>query len=56
MATSGFPVNGARLAELLGFDEPVQNSFDAAQLPLIDVGFEAASCAMTLALSIGTFL
>ncbi|MEU8515225.1 lyase family protein [Kitasatospora sp. NPDC048722] len=56
LATSSFPVNRVRLAELLGFDEPVQNSFDAAQLSPIDVGFEVAASAMTLALSLGTFV
>ncbi|GAB2710040.1 lyase family protein [Kitasatospora kifunensis] len=56
LATSSFPVNRGRLAELLGFDAPVQNSFDAAQLSVIDVGFEVASSVMALALSIGTFI
>ncbi|MFL6121396.1 lyase family protein [Actinophytocola sp.] len=56
LATSSFPVDRARLAELLGFAAPVRNSFDAAQLAPVDTGFEVASCAMGLALSIGTFI
>lgn len=56
LATSSFPVNRMRLAELLGFDQPVQNSFDAVQLSPIDVGFEVAAGAMGLALSVGTFV
>lgn len=56
LATSSFAVDRVRLAELLGFDAPVRNSFDAAQLAPVDIGFDAASCVMALALSIGTFI
>jgi hypothetical protein len=54
LATSSFPIDRVRLAELLGFGKPAQNSFDAARLSLIDISFEVASAA--LALSIGTFI
>jgi argininosuccinate lyase len=56
LATSSFAVDRQRLAQLLGFDRPEGNSFDAAQLSAIDIGFEVAACAMALALSLGTFI
>jgi argininosuccinate lyase len=56
LATSSFAVDRPRLAKLLGFSECVENSFDAAQLSVVDVGVEAASCACIIALSLGTFI
>jgi argininosuccinate lyase len=56
LATSTFPVDRKRLAELLGFDGVDDNSYDAAQFAQIDIGAEAASLASTMALSVGAFV
>ncbi|APV50196.1 argininosuccinate lyase [Betaproteobacteria bacterium GR16-43] len=49
--TSSFPVNRARLAELLGFDGNVENGYDAAQISIMDVPVELASVASLSALT-----
>ncbi len=50
--TSSFPVNRARLAELLGFDGLVVNSFDAGQIANQDNGVEVTTLAASGALTI----
>ena len=56
LAASRFPVDRPELAALLGFDGCVENTFDAAQIAVVDVGVEMAQCAALIALSLGTFI
>jgi argininosuccinate lyase len=50
--TSSFPVNRTRLAELLGFDGLVVNSFDAGQIANQDNGVELSTVAASGALTV----
>ncbi|MCJ2137933.1 argininosuccinate lyase [Methylobacterium sp. J-026] len=55
LGTSSFPVDRARLAALLGFDAPVENSYDAGQLAPLDMGLELTALAANLATTAGSF-
>lgn len=55
LSTSGFPLNRRRLAELLGFDGLVENSYDAICVSVVDSKVELSSVAATSALSVGRF-
>lgn len=50
--TSSFPVNRARLAELLGFDGVIVNSFDSGQIANQDNGVELSTVAASGALTV----
>ena len=53
LATSGFPLDRGRLAELLGFDGVVENAYDANHVSTVDSKTEVASTLAISALSIG---
>ncbi|MCB4801054.1 argininosuccinate lyase [Methylobacterium brachiatum] len=55
LGTSSFPVDRARLAGLLGFDAPVENSYDAGQLAPMDLGLELTDLSANLATTAGSF-
>ncbi len=56
LACSSWPLNRERLAELLGFERPIVNGLDAAQISLFDIPLEAASLAGNVAIRIGTLI
>lgn len=56
LANSHWPVNRARLAELLGFDGPVVNGLDSSQVSLFDIPIEAAGIAQNVAVRITTLM
>ncbi len=55
LATSGFALDRARLATLLGFDGVVENSYDANHLSSVDFATELVSVLATSALHLGQF-
>jgi len=56
VGTSSFPVDRKLLATSLGFDAPVENSFDANHVSPFDTGVEAASLAMSSAVTTGALM
>jgi argininosuccinate lyase len=56
LGTSSFPVDRPRLSELLGFDAPIENSYDANQISPIDGGAELAGLATSGALTLGALI
>ncbi len=55
LGTSSFPVDRNRLAQLMGFEGVITNSFGANQIAPIDTGVELASIAASIAVTISTF-
>lgn len=55
LGTSGFAVDRARLAALLGFEAPVENSYDANLLSSADVKIELANALANSAIHVGQF-
>ena len=55
LTTSGFPIDRRRLAQLLGFAAPVENSFDANLVSSLDYKTELAGVLMSEATQIGQF-
>ena len=56
LANSSWPLNRNRLAELLGFDGLVVNSYDSGQVISFDVPLEAAGIMSSIAIRIGAML
>ncbi|MCS6875205.1 MAG: argininosuccinate lyase [Pyrinomonadaceae bacterium] len=54
ITTSGFPINRFRTAELLGFDEPVRNSYGA--IASVDYFTQLVSTSAILMINIGKFV
>lgn len=55
LATSSFPLDRKRLAELLGFDGLVENAYDANHLAPIDSALDVANAYAVIALQAGMF-
>ena len=56
LANSSWPLNRRRLADLLGFDGLVVNSYDSGQVISFDVPLEAAGIMSSVAIRIGAML
>lgn len=56
LANSSWPLDRARLAELLGFDGPATNSYDATQINPFDVALEVVNIAGSAALRVGALM
>lgn len=55
IANSGYPIDRARLAALLGFDGVVENAYDANHLSPVDSGLDVASALAISAVHLGQF-
>jgi argininosuccinate lyase len=56
LANSSWPLNRVRLADLLGFDGVVVNSYDSGQIHSMDVPLEAAAIMSSIAIRVGAML
>jgi argininosuccinate lyase len=55
LATSSFPLDRARLADLLGFEGLVDNAYDANHLSPVDSALDVASALAIVAVQLGQF-
>lgn len=56
LANSGWPLNRPRMADLLGFDGLIENSYDAGQVFTYDVPLEASGIPASTAIRLGAML
>ncbi len=56
LANSSWPLNRRRMAELLGFDGLVENSYDAGQVSTYDLPIEAAGIPASTAIRVGALM
>jgi argininosuccinate lyase len=56
LANSSWPLNRRRMADLLGFDDIIENALDAGQVTPSDVSLEAGAIASSTAIRIGMML
>lgn len=55
LGTSSFPIDRKRLADLLGFEGPVENAYDANHIASVDSALEVASALEISAIQLGQF-
>ncbi len=56
LGTSSYPINRQRLAELLGFEAPIRNSFDAVQLATLEASMRITAATSAIAMTTGELL
>jgi argininosuccinate lyase len=56
LANSSWPLNRRRMADLLGFDGLIENSYDAGQVSTFDIPIEAAGIPSSTAIRLGALL
>lgn len=54
LGTSSYPINRQRLAELLGFDKPIQNSYDAVLLASVENNMRLVGAVTGIAVTAST--
>ena len=56
LGTSSYPIDRLRLAELLGFDEPIRNSFDSVQLASMEANMRLGAAGAGIAMTTGELM